>query len=174
MSRRGYGEEMAEERNRETLCVECGQVLEERSDLPIADRGPCPSCGATGRKYRVELSSTITGTSTLVARLTSQPGQIVQVGTAAETETAMPLDAVKGQPSALPIEDLPTEVIAECLRVNVNILEPDEHGQWPVEVGAFGVVGTLGVGSLDDALIEVANWIRQLAERWRQRLGNTD
>lgn len=165
---------MVDGQSRETLCAGCGRVLEEQSTVPIAERWPCPGCGSTARKYRVELSSTVTAAATLVARLASEPGQTVHIGTARDTEMPMPIEAVKGQPTALPIEDLPTEVIAECLQVNVSILEPDEHGQWPVEVGAFGVVGKLGVGSLDDALIEVADWIRQLAERWQGRLDSID
>ncbi len=150
----------------QTLCGECGLVLDGPSNHPIDDRTPCPDCGSTTRKVRVLLKSSITATSTVEARLS----QVVPVKPARENETAMPIGIVQGSASGLPVKDLPAEFIAECLSAHVNILEPDENGQWPVEVGAFGVVGRLVVGSLDDAILEVAEWLRDLAERWKHKL----
>ena len=166
MSDRGSGE---------TRCGNCGRAIDEVSDLPVEDRGPCDRCGSRSRKFHVELHSSITATSTVTARLTSHPGQVTQVGTATETEVAHQVSPVQGsvpdrETGFIAPEALPTEVIAECLRVGINLLPPDDSGQWPIEVEAFGVIGHVGVGTLDDGLAEAMVWLQGLAERWHQRL----
>lgn len=66
--------------------------------------------------------------------------------------------------------DLPTEVIAESLTINITFLEPTEDGGWVADVGAFGQVGRFDVGEPDDILIEQVLWIRELVDRWSNKL----
>jgi len=77
------------------------------------------------------LEGNITGTSTVEATLTVSGGidQVVAIGTASEHESATTV-----VPST---DDLPKEVIAECLQLGIGILSPDEHGKWPVSVATL-------------------------------------
>lgn len=43
-------------------CGSCGVGLEERSDVPIESRIPCPKCGSTARSFAQHLTSDITVT----------------------------------------------------------------------------------------------------------------
>jgi len=46
-------------------CGDCGAVLDERSNVPVERRKPCPSCGATSRKFEISLSATLKLVSSL-------------------------------------------------------------------------------------------------------------
>jgi DNA-directed RNA polymerase subunit RPC12/RpoP len=116
---------MSDQGSRETRCGNCGRAIDEASDLPVEDRGPCDRCGSRSRRFHVELQSSITATSTVTARLTSRRGQIIHVGTATETEVAHQVSRVQGSErdrdtGLIAPEALPTEVIAECLRVGIK------------------------------------------------------
>lgn len=50
---------MAHETGRRTLCGECGSALGERSDLPVEERRPCPSCGSIARRFDLELAGSV-------------------------------------------------------------------------------------------------------------------
>lgn len=39
-------------------CQDCGEVLEEPSDLPLEGRSPCPKCGSESRHFEVTISET--------------------------------------------------------------------------------------------------------------------
>lgn len=52
----------------ETTVVECGKCgtrLDERSDVAVEERSPCPKCGSSSRKFGVHLASTVTLKSSL-------------------------------------------------------------------------------------------------------------
>jgi hypothetical protein len=40
-------------------CGECRVPLDERSDVPIEERQPCPRCGSTARYFGVHIQSTV-------------------------------------------------------------------------------------------------------------------
>jgi len=64
---------------------------------------------------------------------------------------------------------LPTEVVAESLPVQINLLRPVGE-QWAVDVGAFGHLGKAFVGKLDDVVLAAAEWVHNRAEAWEERL----
>lgn len=41
-------------------CGDCGRVLEERSDVAVHERRPCPDCGSSVRNTDAQLSETLT------------------------------------------------------------------------------------------------------------------
>ena len=38
---------------------ECGEPLDEPTDIPVEDREPCPACGSTNRAIKVHAVSTV-------------------------------------------------------------------------------------------------------------------
>lgn len=82
---------MTDRGSRGTRCGSCGRALDEAADLPVEDREPCHRCGSTSRMFHVELQGSITATSTVTARLTTQQGQVIQSMTATERELANPV-----------------------------------------------------------------------------------
>jgi len=50
---------MAADAGRRTLCGECAAVLDERSDLAVEQRRPCPSCGSLARRFELELAGSV-------------------------------------------------------------------------------------------------------------------
>ena len=155
---------MSEKRVR---CLDCGAKLTESSDPSPDARIPCPGCGSLARKIIDEISETIQTKSTVTATLSTASGQIVKVGTVVETESAQPI-----QPTQAPsIEEMPTDVIAEALQAQITLLPPEpgnEDGQWLGEVEVWGHTGLVGVGQLSDSVLEIADWLENLARRWQQ------
>jgi hypothetical protein len=45
------------ETGRNVKCGSCGQPLNERTDLPVEERRPCPSCGSVARAFAIELNA---------------------------------------------------------------------------------------------------------------------
>jgi len=45
--------------DKEVFCGECGDLLDEATDLVFDERGPCPICGSTSRKFSVLIQSEI-------------------------------------------------------------------------------------------------------------------
>lgn len=155
------------------LCRDCEVRL---TRLPegrgLDDLGPCSNCEATdwGAIVERQVTATLTG-----------GGQIFSTVTAQEADTAHPVtirreitdsvsisDNVNAELSSVfepttPIEDLPTEVIADVLDLGVNILRPID-GQWAIDVDRFGVVAWAAVGPLAEVLLEAAIYIERLAE----------
>jgi hypothetical protein len=71
------------------------------------------------------------------------------------------------QPTVAP-EDLPSEVIAETLSLNVNILRPI-NGKWPIDVEGYGRIGFATVDTREEAALAVAIYLDGLMERWEER-----
>ena len=112
--------------------------------------GACSNCDATEWVGVAEGQATLTGEATVTAT-----GQVISVGPALEDETARPAtirrevtepvgvaDEVNAEfePTVAP-EDLPREVIAEALSLNVNVLRPID-GKWPVDIEASAPLGS--------------------------------
>jgi hypothetical protein len=52
---------VAEERTANVVrCGDCGRVLEERSDVDVHERRPCPDCGSSVRHIDVHVFETVT------------------------------------------------------------------------------------------------------------------
>lgn len=58
----------------EVCCGDCQRVLDERPDLAVEKRQPCPGCGSVKRLHKVGLYSTLTFHESLRAR-TKRPGK---------------------------------------------------------------------------------------------------
>jgi hypothetical protein len=50
-------------------CGQCQQPLDERSDLPIDERQPCPNCGSTTRTFEAKVEGRVTLTGSVDARI---------------------------------------------------------------------------------------------------------
>jgi hypothetical protein len=72
------------------------------------------------------------------------------------------------EPAVTP-QDLPTEVIAEALSLNLNILRPID-GKWPIDIEGFGVIGFATVDTREDAALAAVVYIDGLMERWEATL----
>jgi hypothetical protein len=42
-----------------TICAGCGAELDERSDVPVEERAPCPVCGSKARSWTATATGTI-------------------------------------------------------------------------------------------------------------------
>ena len=78
-------------------------------------------------------------------------------------------DESKQKPTQSGVEP-PTEVIANTLTVTINLAEPSEDGQWPMDMSALGVQGPILIDDLDSGLAELMVKVRSLAVRWRDKL----
>jgi hypothetical protein len=58
----------------QVACGECCLPLDERSDLPIEDRQPCPRCGSVGRFFDAQLQDEIGLTSRMAAHKRDSSG----------------------------------------------------------------------------------------------------
>lgn len=43
-----------------TICNECGEPMEEPTNISIDQRSPCPSCDSKARFYKIELNGKVT------------------------------------------------------------------------------------------------------------------
>jgi hypothetical protein len=173
------------------LCRNCEVRLTRLPERrTVYDLGPCSNCGATDWTAIVELAGTASAASSASATLTITPefpkGQVISVGPAVEHETAHPVtitmeiadsvgitDDVDSNlsPGFEPIvapEDLPREVIAEALSLNVSILWPID-GKWPIDVEGYGRIGFAAVDTREEAALAVAIYLDGLMERWEER-----
>ena len=157
------------------LCRNCEVRL---TSLPegqrLNDLGPCSNCGATDWTGTVELAGAVAAASSVTGTLTVTPqfptGQVIDVGTAVEHETAHPVELSSGfEPTVAP-EDLPTEFISEALSLKVNILPPVD-GKWPVDVEGYGRIGFATVDTREEVALAVAIYLDGLMKRWQEKLG---
>ena len=147
--------------NISTSCGECGHGLNESPSLAVDQRQPCPKCGSLNRRVALYGSGSIAASGTAYLSV-----QTVAVGVAVERERAMPITPIKHG-------SLPTEVVAESMPIQINLLRPI-GGQWAIDVGAFGHLGEMFVGKLDDAILAAGEWVHDLAEAWEERLKKKD
>jgi hypothetical protein len=132
--------------------------------------------------FHVDLRGSASGSGN-VAGTASGTAQVAPVGTAEEHEVSHSVDVVitpetavvraKAFDPTISVEDLPTEVIAEALRVGINILRPID-GQWPIGVTGYNIIGYAGIGNLGEGLLGSMAWIEELALRWEKKLQQGD
>jgi hypothetical protein len=58
----------------QVACGQCRLALDERSDLPVEERQPCPRCGSVGRFFDVQLKGEVGLTSRMAARKRDSSG----------------------------------------------------------------------------------------------------
>lgn len=135
-------------------------------DTPAEGRSPCPECGSMSRTIQVVLTSTISVKSSVSVTLDNEAPGTSQVAAA----EALRVSAMFPEP-AIRVEDLPTECVAESLRLVTTLLPPDvddPDGQWVADVGLEGVQVPLGVGELEDILLAAAEWFSRLVARYEE------
>lgn len=46
-------------------CAACGEPIDEPTDLPEAERQPCPNCGSRARAFNANISTSVTLTASV-------------------------------------------------------------------------------------------------------------
>ena len=162
---------MASQEQPQTVCSKCGTVLDEPTNTPPMDRSPCPKCGSTNRNFRISITATVSAASSATATLSnaeSSATQTISPGTARSLVTAFePTIGVDGDPG-ISIEDLPSEVFAEVIRISINLLpDPnDPSGQLIADIGLSGAEVPLGIGNPNDMLVAIKLWLEGLLARY--------
>jgi hypothetical protein len=59
---------VAGETGQRVRCGGCGELLDERTDVPVSDRTPCPCCGSRDRRTEVDVEASIPLRSSLTAK----------------------------------------------------------------------------------------------------------
>jgi len=140
----------------ETRCANCRSVLNEPTSIALNERSPCPYCGDRRQLFTVRITDSVEAKSSVQASVSPEP---------VSARVNIPTPILGGQDVRL--DELPDEVIAEALQIGLNLL-PLGADQWAIDLEAFGVVGMMTTGELDDAILGVAVWLREFAQRWEQ------
>jgi len=53
-------------------CGECGAELDEKTDIPVEDRRPCPKCGSLARRFELSLSGVVKVTGSLALEISRE------------------------------------------------------------------------------------------------------
>jgi hypothetical protein len=70
-------------------CGNCGRQLDERTDLPVEERQPCPVCGSTARSFSV--------TVTAAVGVASVMGAVAHVGNVPAADQTPEAEAIRGR-----------------------------------------------------------------------------
>ena len=151
-------------------CGECDLVLDANPSIPVDERQPCPRCGNTESRYvKVTVTDEIGVSDTVEATKT------VPVVTAAETESAQPVNVVV-TPGTITVKatfprptiSVSPPTLAHRL-LEVRVYEPtsdDESWYWQLDEGQENISPGICL-DLDDASL-------QLAESMSEHLGRQE
>jgi hypothetical protein len=128
-------------------CGECGTVLNEGSDAPIAEREPCPVCGSMRRGVLVNLGGAVTAVASVSGSL--------EVGMLSVTPAAV----------SPPETEQAVRAVADHLYTELRFYLPSVPGEvWYVELVESDERIALDMPrTLNEALLGVYRFLR---DRW--------